>query len=187
MSALAPAGAAGDDDDVFELIPFGTDWAENEKKSTPKHTARRLKAADPQKYAILKAALEEGAAKTTLAKTHKVGINTLYAIIDAELGGAEAYNRSLAGKFRNAASLALDAAVERIPDEKSVAVLAMAAGIFYDKAQAASGAPGLVIEHRHTVQEESMARINAMLAEIGMDTPGRPAVGRVIEAEEVAA
>ena len=190
MPPVAAADNLEKEEDVFELIPFDNDWTAYEAKSTPRHTASRLKRMDPAKYAILKAAMDEGASKTTLAKTHKVGTATLYAIIEAELGGLEAHNRKLAGKYRNAAGLALDRAMELIPEEKSVAVLAMASGIFYDKAAAASGAPGLVIEHRYTVQQESMNRINDMLASLGMGGGNdcRAVQGVVIDQpEEVAA
>ncbi len=164
-------------DEQLELlaVPEGDKWTD--ETLGPKHTARRLKSREPVKYAILKRALEDGAAITTLARSHKVGVNTLYAIIEADLGGLDAYHQSLQGKFKKLINLGLDRAAELLPAEKNLVPVMMAVGVSADKLMALQGLPTSIVEVRHTVNTAEMDRFNEQLRELR----ARKVEGRVIE------
>lgn len=164
------------DDDLFALVPLDADWQDVERMTTPVHTARRLRTNEPMRYETLRRALECGAAITTLATSHKVGIHTLYAIIDAEFGGRDKYHAGLAGKFKAASNMGVDKVMELLPDEKDLMKVGIVTGIMADKALALSGSPQLVIEHRHT-SDDGVRKLTEMI-EAARE---RIAQGRVVE------
>lgn len=181
--ALAVVPAEMSDDDLFALIPEGNDWTQYEQKTTAPHTAQRLKKNDPFKYETLKRAIHAGAALKTLARTHKVGINTLYAIIDAELGGQDKYHQRLAGKFKMAMNLGVDTVIEMMPNAASLTEASIATGVMADKALALAGLPTAIVEVRHTVDNGEMEKFNAELANLRAARAAREAV--TIEADIV--
>jgi hypothetical protein len=155
-----PAESADD----FALIPLDAEWSTMEAQRGPKHTATRLKTNDPQRYDILTTALREGAAITTLARSHRVGVNTLYAIIDAELGGLDKYHADLAGKFRRAVWLGVDKVNELMPLEKDVMKAGVVTGIMADKLMTLSGLPTAIVRVEHAVNEETAKKLEDMIA-----------------------
>ncbi len=183
MAGGATAPADMTDDQLFQLIPLGEDWSEYEDKTTPRHTAQRLKSNDPVKFETLRRALEAGSAITTLARSHKVGVNTLYAIIEAELGGREAYHASLAKKFKTAANMGVDKVMELMPSCGDLMQAGIVTGIMADKAMLLAGAPTLIVEHRHTDGPAAAQKLQEMIDEGFRLIEERKVQGRVVDGE----
>ena len=120
--ALDMAGPAqvSPDEDMFALVPADADWSVMEAHTSPRHTAERMRVNDPQKYDILKRALQGGATISGLALSHKVGSHTLYAIIERDLGGLAQFNSQRAQGWRNVANLCVERAHELVPKAKSL-------------------------------------------------------------------
>jgi len=177
---MVAAAKVSADEDMFALVPVDADWAVVEAHTSPRHTSERMRANDPVKYDILKRALQGGATISGLAHSHKVGIHTLYAIIERDLGGLAQFNQQRAQGWRNVANLCVERAHELVPKAKSLTELGMLGGIAEDKAAMLSGTPGLVVRHEHvsvSAREEMEAVINSMKEE------ARQAQGRVVEME----
>lgn len=171
-------------EDLFALVSADDDWRVLERKTSPEHTGQRLKANEPLRYEQCRRLLDKGVELLVIADCMEVGVNTLYAIIEADLGGQAEYNKTLADRFAKVANLGAARMIQLIPHEKSLVAVSMATGVAFDKMQAAKGAPGLVVEHRVTVHQEHIDKINAMVAE----AQERLTQGRVVvEAEETPA
>ena len=166
----------------FELLADDANWQEMEKKTTPKHTAQRLKLHDPIKYETLRRTLAEFQGISKTARAHKVGVNTLYAIIEADLGGLNKYNTDLAKQFKRAAHMCVEKVIELAPDVKDFMQAGIVAGIMAQRSQELSGGPQLVIEHRH-VDSGGVQKLQAMLDEARAKMATRIVSGRIVESD----
>lgn len=126
------------------------------------HTAERLKLHNSGKYQAIKEALEGGCTITGLAKAYHVSVNTIYAVINTEFGGVAKWKESLSEKLALGAHLAVERVIDLIPKEKSSTAAAMVAGILMDKQAMITGAPSIVIEHRH-VQSAAIEKFTELL------------------------
>jgi len=126
----------------------------------PAHTARAFKKREPVKYATIVAALKNGAGITTLARCYRVSVNTIYAIIDSDLGGREKYHASLVGKLEQVAHLGVDRMIELMPDCDDIKAAAVTVGIAVEKVALLRGLPTMITEVRHTVDREAMDEFN---------------------------
>ena len=156
-------------------VPEADKWTAPEGGLAPAHTAARFKAGDPKKYQAVVDALRGGAAITTLAKVYKVSVNTLYAIIDSDLGGRAAYHAGLKDKMLTVMSLGVERITEMLPDCKDIAKVAVVTGIIGDKYAAFAGLPTATVEVRHTVDQSAIDEFTARLNAV------RQARGRVVE------
>lgn len=182
MNALCPAPVTEEPQDgQFELIADDEDLRRSEQLRGGRHTAGRIRHNDPKTYGILVEALRGAASITGLARAHRIGVNTLYAIIDAEWGSRDAYHKELASGFKTVANLCKDRLLELVPDCKSVAELSMAAGVATDKALALSGGPQLAVLPPAT--EDGTAKLGGMIEQMRSRLAERKITGRVVEPE----
>lgn len=187
-TSLMPTAAAlrsVPDEELFQLVSDNISWHEMELKTTPVHTAQRLRANDPKLYEQCRRLLACGVEITVISESMNVGVHTLYAIINAELGGQEEYNKGLAERFTRVVNLGVARMQKLIPEEKSLAAVAMATGVCADKAASLKGAPGLVVEHRVTVHAEAIDDLNAAVVEA--QNALRRAHGKVVDVHDGAA
>lgn len=165
------------DEDFFALVDDNEDWREYEKKTTPVHTAARLKKNDPLRYEQCRRLLECGVELLVIAECMKVGVNTLYAIIDNELGGQDAWQKGMEGRMTRVFNLGVSRISQLLLTTKSLAEASMATGVIFDKLQMLKGAPGVIVEQRITVHSEKLESLNALAQEV----KERLAKARVIE------
>lgn len=126
------------------------------------HTAMRFKDRDPEKYqAVLEAVKKTGNILLT-AKAFRVSRNTIYAIIQEEMGGMDQFRAHLQSKLLFAAHIGIEQTIEMLPNCKDPVKSSMVVGIVMDKHAMLSGAPGLVVEHR-VVHEEQVNNFKAEL------------------------
>lgn len=147
----------------------------------PAHTARRFKKNEPVKYATVLHALKNGAAVTTTARVHKISPNTVYAIIDAELGGRDNWHRSLVGKLEQVAYMGVERMTELLPECDDIKGAGIAVGIAVEKIALLRGLPTSIQEVRHTVDVDAMEEFNRRFQEM------KQARGTVVAVEELAA
>lgn len=134
-----------------------------EQPENPVHNARYLRERNPEKFKILLDAIQGGGAVTTLARVYKVSVNTIYAIIESELGGVDKWHAGLLGKLQKVANLGTERMIELLPECKDVQKAAIVTGIAIEKAALLAGLPTTIHEVRHTVDDAALTEFNNRL------------------------
>lgn len=175
-AALAISGVQ--EEDEFYLCGDDVGWQEMERRTDPVHTGKRLKKSDPRKYEQCLRLLGAGVEITVVSECMEVGIHTLYAIIEADMGGQQGYLDAVMPRLKKAQNLLASRLMTRIPEEKDLMKLGVVLGIVSDKIVQMSGAPQLRMEvsvrHDHSDLIEKLQAAQALM---------RQAEGQVIEAE----
>lgn len=157
------------------MVPQSDKWEQPETALGPAHTGNYFRERDPIKYAAVLEALRGGAHVTTVAKVYKISVNTVYGMIDRELGGREKWNAGLLDKLRTVASLGAERLIDLLPDCKDIKSASIVVGIAAEKVAMLSGLPTSISEVRHTVDTSALEEFNQRLTEL------RAARGRVVE------
>lgn len=165
-------------EEEFYLCGDDVGWQEMERRTDPIHTGKRLKKIDPRKYAQCLRLLGAGVEITVVAECMEVGIHTLYAIIEADMGGQQGYLDAVLPRLKKAQNLLASRLMTLIPQEKDLMKTGVVLGIVSDKIAQMSGAPQLRVDvnvrHDHSGLIEKLAAAQQLM---------RQAQGVVLEAE----
>jgi hypothetical protein len=173
MIATPETAHIDDEATLFPMPPESDPWTGD---VACLHTAERLKVRDPEKYAAVLDGIRSTGNVTNTAKAYHVSVNTVYAIVNSEMGGMDKLREQLKGKMLMGVHLGVERCIELMPECKNPVQAAMVAGILADKHAMVAGAPGLIVEHR-IVQATEIENFKEMYARM-ME---RPAAGRVVE------
>lgn len=170
--------SAGEDPEEFYLCGDDVGWKEMERRTDPIHTGKRLKKIDPRKYEQCLRLLGAGVEITVVEECMDVGHNTLYAMIDADMGGRQGYLDAVLPRLKKAQNLLASRLMTLIPQEKDLMKTGVVLGIVSDKIAQMSGAPQLRVDvnvrHDHSGLIEKLQAAQQLM---------RQAQGVVLEAE----
>lgn len=147
----------------------------------PRHTGQRIKRTDPRRYDLILTALKEGMGITKTMRLHRVGQNTVYAIIDADYpGGRAGYDATMADQMAKVSRLCAERLEVLIPACEDPTKVAVVMGITEEKLAARRGTPSLTVRHEHvglSARDELAALIQKSIA----DARERQVTGRIVE------